>query len=257
MISATGAGPGVLDGAVVPTPAPVRVPRDHRRDMAAHCGSVGGAPRGASDHSDAAEEHRTAIVGGLPDSNSDEIFADFVRVNTPALIRSACALTGSALAAEELVQDTLVRLYPQWEGKVQNADVPMAYVRRTLANQFLNHRRRAGNREVLIDTIEDRCTERTAESDTVDRDEVRALLATLNLRQRTVLVLRFYEGLNDAEIAEYLGSRPGTVRSLASRGLAALRRAATPGLDAGNGKRPVPPTPAQPLDNRRPSGPFA
>jgi RNA polymerase sigma-70 factor (sigma-E family) len=154
-----------------------------------------------------------------------EMFTDFVEANTPALKRTAYALTGSAAAAEELVQDTLARLYPRW-GLVQNADVPLAYVRRALTNQFLNERRRTTNREFITDTVPERPVERSAENDFVDRDEVLALLKTLRRRQRDVLVLRYYHGLNDAEIAEVLGYRPGTTRSLISRSLAALRQTA-------------------------------
>jgi RNA polymerase sigma-70 factor (sigma-E family) len=155
------------------------------------------------------------------------MFTDFVQANNSALMRTAYALTGSVSAAEELVQDTLVRLYSRWE-RVQNADVPLAYVRRALTNQFLNERRRTTNREVVTDTVPDRPGGRSAENDVVDRDQVVALLKTLGRRQRAVLVLRYYDGLSDAEIAETLGSRPGTVRSLISRSLAALRQSAQP-----------------------------
>jgi RNA polymerase sigma-70 factor (sigma-E family) len=155
------------------------------------------------------------------------VFADFVRANTPALVRTAYLLTGSAHAAEELVQDTLVRLYPQWE-RVERADVPMAYVRRSIANQFLNQRRRASSREIVTDTLPDRPGERSAEDDLVDRDEVWALLQTLGGRQRAALVLRYYHGYDDNEIADALGCRPGTVRSLISRGLASLRHSVPP-----------------------------
>jgi RNA polymerase sigma-70 factor (sigma-E family) len=156
----------------------------------------------------------------------DTTYTEFVRENTPALLRAAHLLTGSASAAEDLVQGTLVRLYPQW-GRVQNADAPVAYVRRTLKNQFLDGRRRVADHEVITDTVPERPAYGSAENDLVDRYDVRARLKTLGRRQCTVLVLRYYEGMSDAEIAETLGCRPGTVRSLISRGLATLRRSAT------------------------------
>jgi RNA polymerase sigma-70 factor (sigma-E family) len=154
---------------------------------------------------------------------SDLVFVDFVRANTSALMRTGYLLTGSTLEAEELVQDTLVRLYPQWR-RVENADVPIAYVRRSLTNQFLNQRRRINGRERLISTVPSRPGHRSAEQDLVDRDAIWTLLQKLGQRQRAALVLRYYEGLNDAEIATALGCRPGTARSLISRGLADLRR---------------------------------
>ncbi|WP_375480786.1 SigE family RNA polymerase sigma factor [uncultured Jatrophihabitans sp.] len=150
-------------------------------------------------------------------------FADFVRANTEALVRTAYLLTGSSHGAEELVQDTLVRLYPKW-GRVESADVPLAYVRRSLTNGFLNQRRRASSRDIVTDSVPERPGERSDEDDLVDRDEVWALLQTLGHRQRAALVLRYYQGFDEAQIADALGCRPRTVRSLVSRGLATLRQ---------------------------------
>ena len=63
-------------------------------------------------------------------------FAGFVREHTPALLRTAYLLTGNAQSAEELVQDTLVRLYPKWD-RVAHADVPLG-VRAPLADERLH-----------------------------------------------------------------------------------------------------------------------
>src|SRR3954469_10605149 len=79
-------------------------------------------------------------------------FAEFVRGNTAALLRTAYLLTGSSPAAEDLVQDTLVRLYPQWR-RVESADVPLAYVRRAMTNAWLNQRRRASSRELVMSPV--------------------------------------------------------------------------------------------------------
>ena len=158
---------------------------------------------------------------------ADVGFAEFVRTNTAALLRTAYLLTGSSSAAEELVQDTLVRLYPKWD-KVEAADVQIAYVRRALTNTFLNERRRPSSREVVFDVLPDyadnRYFERRDEMQQVaDRDEVWALLGQLPDRQRAALVMRYFHDLADTEIAAALDCRVGTVRSLISRGLAALR----------------------------------
>ena len=67
-------------------------------------------------------------------------------------MRTAYLLTGDGLVAEELVQDTLVRLYPKWH-LVRAAEVPLAYVRRSLANGFVNHTRRASRRETAVDFL--------------------------------------------------------------------------------------------------------
>lgn len=149
-------------------------------------------------------------------------FAGFVRENTPALLRTAYLLTGNAQQAEELVQDTLVRLYPKWD-RVERADVPLAYVRRSLTNGYINQKRRAISREVAYGDVPERPTPFDPVDRLADRDEIWAGLRHLSERQRAALVLRFFEGMSDEESAAALGCRVGTVRSLISRGLATLR----------------------------------
>jgi RNA polymerase sigma-70 factor (sigma-E family) len=149
-------------------------------------------------------------------------FAGFVREHTSALLRMAYLLTGNRTAAEELVQDTLVRLYPKWE-RVEAAEAPLAYVRRALANGFINHQRRAARREYAYADVPEHADHRDALGQLHDRDEIWAGLLTLPERQRAALVLRFFEDLSDEESAAALGCRVGTIRSLVSRGLSALR----------------------------------
>ena len=150
-------------------------------------------------------------------------FAGFVREHTPALLRTAYLLTGDGVAAEELVQDTLVHLYPKW-GRVESAQVPLAYVRRSLANGYVTGRRRpSASRELMMGQLPERADGRDDVARVADRDEVWALLGTLPQRQRAALVLRYFHDQTDEEIAKALDCRPGTVRSLISRGLAALR----------------------------------
>jgi RNA polymerase sigma-70 factor (sigma-E family) len=153
-------------------------------------------------------------------------FAGFVREHTSALLRTAYLLTGSAQNAEELVQDTLVRLYPKWE-RVAAADVPLAYVRRSLTNGYINQARRASRREYAYEDVPERIDQRDPVTQLADRDEIWAGLRDLPDRQRAALVLRFFEDLSDDESAAALGCRVGTVRSLVSRGLATLREQMT------------------------------
>jgi RNA polymerase sigma-70 factor (sigma-E family) len=149
-------------------------------------------------------------------------FAGFVRENTPALLRTAYLLTGNSLSAEELVQDTLVRLYPKWD-RVAGADVPLAYVRRSLANAYVNQRRRGAAREMAFEDVPEATDPHDALTQLADRDQIWAGLRLLSERQRAALVLRFFEDLTDEQTAAALGCRVGTVRSLISRGLAVLR----------------------------------
>jgi RNA polymerase sigma-70 factor (sigma-E family) len=165
----------------------------------------------------------------------DASFAAFVRQYTSALVRSAYLMTGNSLAAEELVQDTLVSLYPKWE-RVQQTDAPLAYVRRSMLNQLLNLRRRKSSGEIVTDVLPERGVAFDAADHFGERDEMWRLLATLPERQRVALVLRYFEDLTDEQIAQHLACRVGTVRSLISRGLAALRE-----HSYGNQRREVPP----------------
>jgi RNA polymerase sigma-70 factor (sigma-E family) len=153
-------------------------------------------------------------------------FAGFVREHTPALLRTAYLLTGNAQQAEELVQDTLVRLYPKWD-RVAAADVPVAYVRKSLTNGYINQQRRAARREYAYEDVPERIDPFDANARFADRDLIWTGLGFLPQRQRAALVLRFFEDLSDEESAAVLSCRVGTVRSLISRGLAALREQMT------------------------------
>jgi len=159
---------------------------------------------------------------------TEEGFALFVREHSSALLRTAYLLTGDRSSAEELVQDTLVRLFPKWE-RVAAADAPLAYVRRSLSNAWVNQRRRAVRREHAFADVPERPDERDPFGQLAERDRIWAGLADLPDRQRAAIVLRFYEDLSDADTADALGCRVGTVRSLISRGLATLRDSMEPG----------------------------
>jgi RNA polymerase sigma-70 factor (sigma-E family) len=160
--------------------------------------------------------------------DAERDFARFVRAHTSSLLRTAYLLTGNGVAAEELVQDTLVRLYPKW-ALVQAAEVPLAYVRRSVANGFVNQTRRASSREMSVEFLPERPDDRDLPAQLDDRDELWALLRGLPERQRAALVLRYFHDLSDDEIGAALGCRLGTVRSLVSRGLTALREHAPAG----------------------------
>jgi RNA polymerase sigma-70 factor (sigma-E family) len=148
-------------------------------------------------------------------------FAQFVESGTDSLLGTAFLLTRDRQAAEELVQDTLVALYPKWP-QVLAADSPMAYVRRSLVNRFLNQRRRAGGE--LVTALVPEPPARTDFSTTLaDRDQLRQALAKLPGRQRAAVVLRYFHDYSDQQCADAMGCRIGTVRSLISRALGTLR----------------------------------
>ncbi|MCH8613655.1 SigE family RNA polymerase sigma factor [Arsenicicoccus dermatophilus] len=150
----------------------------------------------------------------------DQAFTRFVQEATPSLTRTAWLLTGSRDDAVDLVQAAFVKTYASWS-RVRDDDA-LAYTRRVLANEHVDRwRRRHG--EVAVAEVHDR----PGRGDTTvdDRDEVVRLLATLPAQQRTVVVLRYYNDLSEAAVAEHLGISVGSVKSAASRGLAALRTA--------------------------------
>ena len=146
-------------------------------------------------------------------------FEALYRSHYTPMVRFAFLLVGSAEVAEELVQDTFVRI----RGPVEQVEQPVAYLRRAVVNACRNHHRHRD--------VERRGALRLAAGGTgaePELDHMADALAGLPSRQRAVLVLRYYLGCSEAEIAEILDCRPGTVKSLASRGLAALRQVLEP-----------------------------
>jgi RNA polymerase sigma-70 factor (sigma-E family) len=152
----------------------------------------------------------------------------FVRAHSRSLFGTAYLLTGEAAAAEDLVQDTLASLLPKWS-MVERADAPVAYARRALVNRFVSSRRVRRAPAVLLDDVPEPADELDVAEHVADRDLLFNLLTTLPARQRAAVVLRYLHAESDAAIAESLGCRQATVRSLVSRGIAALRVVAADG----------------------------
>ena len=151
----------------------------------------------------------------------DDELADFVRARYPQLLRRAYLMTGNQLAAEDLVQEALARCCAAW--RRHPITEPDAYVHRIMVNVLISRSRLRRFRESPTDTVpEVETVDPTSQH--ADRDAVwRALLATPP-RQRAVLVLRFYEGMTESEIAACLNVTVGTVRSQTAKGLARLRQ---------------------------------
>jgi RNA polymerase sigma-70 factor (sigma-E family) len=156
-------------------------------------------------------------------------FDEFAAARLPALLRYAVMLTGDPHLAEDVVQETMIRVHLKWR-RVSRADRPELYVKRMLTNQYLGWRRAAWfRRTVLRDEIgtDDRTPAALVAPDPAEagaeRDEMWLRLATLPRRQRAAVVLRFYEGLTDTEIADVLNVAVGTVRAHISRALVTLR----------------------------------
>jgi RNA polymerase sigma-70 factor (sigma-E family) len=161
-------------------------------------------------------------------------YEEFAHARLTALARYAVMLTGDGHSAQDLVQETMVRVQSHWK-KVRKADSPERYVKRMMINLYLDWRRGSWWRRVLV--REDAGAALRVPGDiaegAADRDLVWAALAQLPKQQRAALVLRYYEDLPDAEIAAILGCTVGTVRGYISKALSTLRARLTPGLITG------------------------
>ena len=137
------------------------------------------------------------------------------------LVRLALLMVGDLPTAEDVVQDVYASLHPE---------SPLPYVRAAVLNgcRSVQRRRVIARRVAIIHrAAQHHETLAPAESEVIlseDRRQVLAALARLPRRRREVLVLRYYLGLSEAEIAALLGISPGTVKSTAARALAALAR---------------------------------
>jgi RNA polymerase sigma-70 factor (sigma-E family) len=148
----------------------------------------------------------------------------FLAERADHLLRTAVLLTGSREAGEDLLQtavERLLRRWPRFDGD------PEGYLRRTLCNLATDSHRRAGRwrlKEPLLRTGPTTTQDATGDIDL--RDALVRLLLQLPVKQRAVLVLRYWEQLTDAETAIVLGCPEGTVKSAGSRGLMRMRELA-------------------------------
>lgn len=166
-------------------------------------------------------------------TSRDEGFESFAAARSGALFRTAWLLSGDWQLAEDLVQETLARVYLRWR-KVARMDNPSAYARRILVNAHTSYRRVRRNSE-----------QPSADPTTGQRSEPHAAhlgdpdvrltlldgLAQLDRTDRSVLVLRYWEDLDVNATADLLGMTPANVRTRSVRALARLRAALGADLD--------------------------
>jgi RNA polymerase sigma-70 factor (sigma-E family) len=164
---------------------------------------------------DAAGGDLDAALMPLTFEHGEHAFSDLYTNEHDRLVRLAYVLTGSREVAEDVVQDSFVRLYRRW----RSAEHPDRYVRQIVVNECKSHHRRSGRERerramlYVVDSMPDR-----------QGVELADVLFDLPYRQRAAIVLRYYLDLGENEIAEVLGCRPGTVGSLIHRGLEKLRK---------------------------------
>ena len=161
------------------------------------------------------------------DTASDRQFEGFVAEASDTLFRTGYLMTGDVGDAEDLVQETFLRVARRWN-QVRAMDYPAAYARRILINLVLHDADRRSRQKAELapqdaglDAADQNAARVLREID--DLAEFRWALAQLPARQRAVLVLRYWADLPVAEVADILGCSEGTVTSTASR--AAVRLA--------------------------------
>jgi RNA polymerase sigma-70 factor (sigma-E family) len=141
-------------------------------------------------------------------------FATFYRDAWSGAVRLAALLTQDARVGEDLAQEAFARVLPKWS-QIEN---PNAYLRAAVVNACRSWQSRRQTERVKLPLVA------SPGSTDIEFDALADAVADLPYRQRAAVVLRYYAGLSEAEIADALGCRPGTVKSLTSRALAALRR---------------------------------
>ena len=147
-------------------------------------------------------------------------FTAFVAARWTRLVRSAILLGCSPAEAEDVAQSTLERCLRSWS-KVQHATSRDAYVHRVLVNTFISSRRGRSRRETPVAVLPDQpVSDATGLVD--GAGAIGQALSLLPEDQRIAVVLRYYLGQSESQMAETLGVPPGTIKSRLSRAKAAL-----------------------------------
>jgi RNA polymerase sigma-70 factor (sigma-E family) len=155
-------------------------------------------------------------------------FDDFVRRRSSVMLRAAWLLTGGDWAlAEDLVQTALGEVWRHW-ARVAVMDAPEAYAHKAMVNTFLRWRGRRWTGEIASAELPESVADSGGFHRVDSRESLRRALAELTVKQRAVIMLRYFEDRSEAETAQIMGCSVGTVKSQAAKALARLRH--VPGL---------------------------
>jgi RNA polymerase sigma-70 factor (sigma-E family) len=181
-------------------------------------GETTGGSNGGSNGGSAYRE----VTGERQTTSAEADFTAYVQERRASLYATAYHLTGDRYEAEDLLQSALFSTYRAWD-RISDKAAVGGYLRRTMTNLHIS----AWRRRKLNEYPTEELPETVAESDAMRGTELRAVLwqalAKLPETQRTMLVLRYYEGRTDPEIADILGISVGTVKSSIWRSLRRLR----------------------------------
>lgn len=156
----------------------------------------------------------TEPLGMVDDVQGAEGFDAFYASRYRDAVRLAFVIIADDAAAEDVAQDALLRVRPRFASLRD----PWPYVRAAIVNGSRSHLRRRRREDARLQAVADLAPT----TSTSHPHELLDAVDRLPFRQKAVIVLRYYEDLSELEIAAVLGCRPGTVKSLASRGLAQL-----------------------------------
>lgn len=166
---------------------------------------------------------REGVRVAREESEADRLVTELYDAHYAGLVRLATFLLRNHAMAEEAVQDAFVALHKRWR-RLEDPSLAVAYLRRSVINNTRSIQRRW---TIAAKHPEDRPIDMpSAESSalrSVAGEAVVIALRSLPTRQREALVLRYYAGLSEAEIAETMKVSRGAVKSHTSRGMAALR----------------------------------
>jgi len=157
-----------------------------------------------------------------------EEFEEFAVARTPQLFRAAWLMCGDTHRAEDLVQETLAKVYVRWHRRLgAPIEHPVAYAHTTLARTYLSAQRRRSTHERPTEHLPETAM---TDGDAATRLALRAALDELAPMDRAVLVLRYLEDVSVADTADALGVSPGAVRNRTLRALDRLRAVLGPSL---------------------------
>ena len=160
--------------------------------------------------------------------DADEALVALYTTNYRSLVRLSTLLLRDQAAAEDVVQDAFVAMHGSWR-RLRDTDKALAYLRQAVVNRSrsrLRHLKVADRKAPALLPADAAAALPSAEHGALaalDRQHVMNALRSLPLRQREVLVLRYYGDLSEAQIADAMGISTGAVKSHASRGMSALR----------------------------------
>jgi RNA polymerase sigma-70 factor (sigma-E family) len=167
------------------------------------------------------QEVTLLVPSGSTSREHDADFSEWMTARQSWLLRTAYLLTGDTHTAEDIVATCLAKLYLAWP-RIESRGNVDAYARRTLVNETNSLWRRAWKRhEVIREHLPEQPIHHEHHSG--DHEALWAFVNTLPTKQRSVVVLRYYEQLSEAEVAEVMGISIGTVKSQCSRALHTLR----------------------------------